>query len=188
MGFNIIIPRGLGLNWMGTGGRDAKSMADLKTCLDEAMKQKVYLIVEGNSVFGNLNRVPLFKDHPALLAWSGFDEPWGTLERFQESYNTVKLLDPDRPIYGTQNNISRYAETAEGLDILAPDSYPVPNTPLRDVAYRTSAASMAVAGMKPVWTILGQYGNSKPEPSGIAMHGVSGHHLRCQWAWYLCLG
>jgi len=162
MGFNIIIPRGLGLKLMGTGGRDGKTMSDLKTCLDEAFKRNVYLIVEGNTVFGNLNRIPQFTDHPALLAWSGFDEPWGTLDRFQESYNIVKLLDPDRPIYGTQNNTSRFAQTAEGADIIAPDSYPVPKTSLRDVVFRTSAASRAVAGLKPVWTILGQYENSRP--------------------------
>lgn len=162
IGFNIIMPRGLGLKLMGTGGSTPQAMADLKKCLDEAAKQKVYLIVEANTVFGNLSRVPLFKDHPGLLAWSGFDEPWGALERFQESYNMVKLLDPDRPVFGTQNNATRFAETAEGVDIIAPDSYPVPKTSLRDVAFRTAAAAKAVSGLKPVWTILGQYGTSRP--------------------------
>lgn len=162
MGFNIIAPRGPSLGFMGIGGTNEKTMADIKTCLDEALKQKVYLMIEGNTVFGNLNRVPLFKDHPALLAWSGFDEPWGSLEKVQESYNVVKLLAPDGPVYCTQNNETRFAETAEGADILACDPYPLPNVSLRHVADATKAAVRAVAGLKPVWTILDQYGDKRP--------------------------
>ncbi len=163
MGFNIIMPRGLGLKFMGTGGSDAKDITDIKTCLDEAHKSNVYLFLGGNTVFGNLNGISLFKDHPALLAWAGFDEPWGTLEKVQESYNIVKLLDPNKPIYCTQNNSSRFAETAEGADIFACDPYPLPNVSLRAVADHTAAAVKAVAGKKPVWTILDQYGEKKPD-------------------------
>lgn len=162
-GFNIIIPRGPSLKFMGLGGSDGRTMSDIKTCLDEAQKQHVLLLIEGNTVFGNLNRVPLFKDHPALFGWAGFDEPWGALDKVQESYNVVKLLDPDSPIYCTQNNASRFAETAQGADILACDPYPLPRISLRYVADQTRAAVAAVAGLKPVWTILDQYEGKRPD-------------------------
>lgn len=161
IGFNIIMPRGLSLKFMGLGGGPTP-MADARACLDEARKQEVYLMVGGNTVFGGLRAVKVLKDHPALLGWMGFDEPWGTLDKVQESYNIVKLLDPDRPIYCVQNNVTRFAETAKGADILACDSYPIPRVSLRDVADRTAAAVRSVAGMKPVWTILGQYGSKRP--------------------------
>ena len=161
IGFNIIMPRGLSLKFMGLGGGPTP-MEDARACLDEADKRKVLLMVEGNTVFGGLNAVQLLKDHPALLGWMGFDEPWGTLEKVQESYNVVKLLDPDRPIYCVQNNATRFAETAEGADILAADSYPIPRLSLRDVADRTAAAVRSVSGLKPVWTILPQYGDKRP--------------------------
>ena len=169
IGFTVIMPRGLSLRLIGLGGSDARALADIKTCLDEAQKQKVYLMVEGDTVFSNLSRVPLFKDHPALLGWMGFDEPSGSLEKVQESYNIVKLLDPDRPILCTQNNPSRFSETAEGADIIACDPYPLPDVPLRVVADSTMAAVKAVAGMKPVWTILDQYAGKRPDL----------HELRC---------
>ena len=161
IGFNIIMPRGPSLQFMGTGA-GAAGIADIKSCLEEAKSQKVYLLVEANTVFGHITRVQLFKGHPALLGWMGFDEPWGTLEKVQESYNVVKLLDPDRPIYCVQNNATRFAETAEGADILAADSYPIPRVSLRDVADRTAAAVRSVSGLKPVWTILPQYGSKRP--------------------------
>jgi hypothetical protein len=61
-----------------------------------------------------------------------------------------------------QNNNTRFAETAEGADILACDPYPIPNVSLRYVADATAAAVRSVAGMKPVWTILDQYGDKRP--------------------------
>ncbi|MBI4915346.1 MAG: hypothetical protein HY825_05810 [Acidobacteria bacterium] len=161
MGFNVVMPRGLSLKYMGLGG-GPDPIADARACLDEARRQGVSLMVPGNTVFGSLEGVHALRGHPALLGWMGFDEPWGSLEKVLESYNVVKLLDPDSPVYCVQNNPTRFAETAEGADILAADSYPIPNVSLRDVAFRTAAAARAVAGLKPVWTILGQYGDNRP--------------------------
>jgi len=162
MGFNVIIPRSPSLKYMSLAGGDAAANADVRTCLDQAVQAKVFLMVGGNTVFNNLGAIPVFKGHPALMGWMAFDEPWGSLEKVQESYNVVKLFDPDTPVYCVQNNITRFAETAEGADILACDPYPIPNVSLRYVADATKAAVRAVAGLKPVWTILDQYEEKRP--------------------------
>jgi len=162
MGFNVIIPRSPGLKFMSLTGGDAAANADVRTCLEQAEQAKVFLMVGGNTVFNNLGAIPVFKGHPALLGWMAFDEPWGSLEKVQENYNIVKLLDPGTPVYCVQNNITRFDETAEGADILACDPYPIPNVSLRYVADATKAAAKAVAGLKPVWTILDQYEEKRP--------------------------
>ena len=161
IGFNIVVPRGPSMRFMGMGS-GAAGIADIKECLDEGKRRNLLLMIEANTVFGHVGRVQLFRAHPALFGWMAFDEPWGSLEKVQESYNIVKLLDPDSPVYCVQNNTTRFAETAEGADILAADAYPIPNVSLRDVSDRTAAAVRAVGGMKPVWTILPQYGRKLP--------------------------
>ena len=110
----------------------------------------------------NLHTLAAAKDHPATLLWYGDDEPWGDITRLHESYNTIKLLDPHLPVLIVQNNYSRLQDTAPAADILATDPYPVPNVSLRAVADATQSATRAVAGRKPVWTVLPQYGGKVP--------------------------
>ncbi|MFA6665008.1 MAG: LamG-like jellyroll fold domain-containing protein [Armatimonadota bacterium] len=162
MGFNIITPRAPSLRWMGFGANDEQEFADMRTCLNEAKKNNAYICLGTNSSSGHLVRVPKFKDDPALLFWYAYDEPWGSLDRLIESYNTVKTLDPGKPVFSAQNNATRYAETAEGADIVACDPYPIPNVSLRAVAYSTEALVKSVDGLKPVWTVLDQYVGKQP--------------------------
>lgn len=135
---------------------------DLKVTLDAAVQHRLGIVVSANAAFGKLHTIPVAKDHPALLAWYGDDEPWGDITRLHESYNTIKMLAPDPPVLIVQNNYSRLQDTAPACDIIATDPYPVPNVSLRGVADATLAARRAVADRKPVWTILPQYGAKIP--------------------------
>ncbi|MDZ4402347.1 hypothetical protein [Prosthecobacter sp.] len=135
---------------------------ELVQCLDAAQQHGLGMIVSANAAFGKLHTLAAAKDHPAALLWYGDDEPWGDLGRLHESYNTIKLLDPHLPVLVVQNNYSRLQDTAPAADILATDPYPVPNVSLRAVADATQSAIRAVAGRKPVWTVLPQYGGKVP--------------------------
>lgn len=134
----------------------------LQQTLDAAQQHHLGVLVSANSTLGKLHTIPIAKDHPALLAWYGADEPWGDITRLHESYNTLKLLAPDPPIFIVQNNYSRLQDTAPACDILSVDPYPIPNVSLRAVADATLAARRAVANHKPIWTILPQYATKVP--------------------------
>lgn len=135
---------------------------ELMKCLDAAQQHGLGMIVSVNAAFGKLHTLAAAKDHPATLLWYGADEPWGDITRLHESYNTIKLLDPHLPVLVVQNNYSRLQDTAPAADILATDPYPVPNVSLRAVADATHSSIRAVAGRKPVWTVLPQYGGKVP--------------------------
>jgi hypothetical protein len=96
-------------------------------------------------------------DQPALALWYIADEPWVTLHKLIVSYNAAKALDPDVPTLIVQNNLTRMSESAEGTDIIGCDPYPIPRVSLRAVSYATDATVRAVAGIKPVWTVVCQY-------------------------------
>ncbi|HSI35255.1 MAG TPA: hypothetical protein VK986_16870, partial [Tepidisphaeraceae bacterium] len=136
----------------------------LRESLDAAKRDDLLLLAAANAYYNRLHSIPAAKGHAGLLGWYGADEPWGDLTRLVESYNTIKMLEPDGPVVIIQNNYSRLQETAMGADIVGTDPYPVPNVSLRAVADATRAARSAVSGQKPVWTVLPQYDIPKHEP------------------------
>lgn len=160
LGFNVVFND---FNLYRTYGADrAGYVRGLTECLDAAEKNRLFMIATANSTFGKLFTIPAAKDHPALLMWYGADEPWGDLTRLSESYNTIKILEPDLPVLIVQNNLSRLQDTAPGADIVATDPYPVPNVSLRGVVDATQTALRATGGRKPTWTVLPQYGAKIP--------------------------
>lgn len=160
LGFDIVL-NDFNLNRTHRSDREAYAK-DLARCLDAAQQSGLGLLVSANSAFGKLFTIPVAKDHPALVGWYGADEPWGDLTRLHESYNAIKLLASDAPVLIVQNNYSRLQDTAPACDILATDPYPIPNVSLRGVVDATQASIRAVAGRKPVWTVLPQYGAKIP--------------------------
>ncbi|MEZ0257835.1 MAG: hypothetical protein ACAI37_21325 [Chthoniobacter sp.] len=134
----------------------------LTACLDAAEKNHLFMIASANAAFGKLFTIPVAREHPALLLWYGDDEPWGDLTRLSESYNTIKMIEPNLPVLIVQNNYSRLQDTAPAADILATDPYPIPNVSLRAVCDATQSSIRAVAGRKPVWAVLPQYGGKVP--------------------------
>lgn len=144
------------------GHRGAARDQALLECLDAAEKNHLFILPSTNSAFGNLGAIQLAKNHSALLMWYHADEPWGDIARLHDSYNTIKMLEPDLPLLIVQNNASRLQDTAVAADILAMDPYPIPNVSLRSVADATKACIRAVADRKPVWTVLPQYATKIP--------------------------
>jgi hypothetical protein len=136
--------------------------AALTESLNAAEKNHLFMVATANAPYGKLFTIAPAKDHPALLLRYGAAEPWGDLTRMHESYNAIKLLDPDLPVMIVQNNYSRLQETAPGADIVATDPYPVPNVSLRGVVDATQAALRATGGKKPAWTVVPQYGAKIP--------------------------
>ncbi len=160
LGFNIVF-NDFNLNRESPNDAAAYS-ALLAQSLDAAHAAKLFLIAATNSTFNKLYTIPIAKNHPAMLLWYGADEPWGDLTRLTESYNTIKMLEPNLPVLIIQNNYSRLQDTAPSADILATDPYPVPNVSLRAVVDATQSSVRAVSGKKPVWTILPQYAGKIP--------------------------
>lgn len=160
LGFNVVFNE---FNLYRTYRQDREAyLRGLTECLEAAEKNHLYLIAAANAPFGKLHTIAAVKAHPALLMWYGADEPWGDLTRLQESYNAIKMLDPDLPVLIVQNNYSRLQDTAPGADILATDPYPVPNVSMRAVVDATQTALRATGGRKPAWTVLPQYGAKIP--------------------------
>lgn len=160
LGFNVLLNN---FNLRQHAGKDVSAYSTLLTqSLDAAQKNNLLLWVVANSDYNSLFTIPVAKAHPALIGWYGADEPWGDLTRLTESYNTIKMLEPNLPVIIIQNNYSRLQETAMGADIIGIDPYPIPNVSLRAVADATRAAVRAVSGRKPVWTIIPQYESKIP--------------------------
>ncbi len=160
LGFNVVL-NDFNLNRAHSGDRIGYAR-ELVECLDAAEKNHLFMIASANAAFGKLFTIAAAKDHPALLAWYGDDEPWGDITRLHESYNTIKMLAPDLPVLIVQNNYSRLQDTAPAADILATDPYPVPNVSMRAVVDATQTSLRASGGRKPVWTVLPQYGGKVP--------------------------
>lgn len=160
LGFNVLLNN---FNLRQHAGNDESAYSTLLTqSLASAKTNNLLLWVVANSDYNSLFAIPVAKRDAALLGWYGADEPWGDLTRLTESYNTIKMLEPDKPVLIVQNNYSRLQETAMGADIVGVDPYPIPNLSLRAVVDATHAAIRSVSGRKPVWTILPQYESKIP--------------------------
>ncbi len=160
LGFNVL------LNDFNLRQHAGKDMAIYNSLLQDSLvaaeKNQLLLLAVANSDYNKLSSIPPAKDHKSLLGWYAADEPWGDLTRLVESYNTIKMLEPNHPVLIVQNNYSRLQDTAQGADIIGPDPYPIPNVSLRMVVDATQAAVRAVSGRKPVWTIIPQYESKIP--------------------------
>lgn len=111
-----------------------------------------------------------FKDHPALLAWKGADEPeWGKLplEPLLRGYRILKELDSNHPVVtiqaprGTVESLRPYNAASDiiGMDIY-PISYPpgthslLPNKTPSLVGEHTRIIMQVAEGKLPVWMVL----------------------------------
>jgi hypothetical protein len=145
MGFNILTAEGIPPRVNTPQARHY-----IQSLLDSAQSAGVYLSMGAKTYGTALGK-------PGLGIGYIADEPWVTLDKLIVAYNAAKSLDPDVPTLIVQNNLTRMSETAEGTDIIGCDPYPIPRVSLRAVSYATEATVRAVAGLKPVWTVLPQY-------------------------------
>ena len=113
------------------------------------------------------------KDHPALGAWKGIDEPANPNRssrvpavRLERAYRKLKLVDPDHPVVITQAPVGTLAQLEPyrpAFDITGADIYPVSYPPgkhagrgNRDIGVVGTVTEKMVraAGGKPVWMTL----------------------------------
>ncbi len=82
----------------------------------------------------NLSRQPAtveaLKDHPAIYAWYTADEPFShdadgdrVRQQLIDGYKMIREIDPVHPIYYTEDNAPRYAESDHYADIVSIDPY-----------------------------------------------------------------
>jgi hypothetical protein len=113
------------------------------------------------------------KDHPALGAWKGMDEPANPNRaarippaRLERAYHALKAIDPDHPVVITQAPVGALAQLIRyrpAFDITGADIYPVSYPPGKHAGRRVRDISVVgditqkmvrAAGGKPVWMTL----------------------------------
>jgi hypothetical protein len=169
IGFTFFTPRYPNSKSMGLPTRDDKTIAIAQEYLDAAKANHIYMI-SGGGIFGagggsteiNTKGIEALTNDPALGLWYGADEPGrDRILQLQPGYTTAKQIGT-RPIFSVTNRSDHMERLAETVDILGSDPYPIPNVSLRSVADYTKECVDATAGLKPVWTIIPQYGSKRP--------------------------
>lgn len=108
--------------------------------------------------------VKAVKNHPAVFAYATMDEPLGSgiteemVRAMITSYQIVREIDKNHPIYVVDWNPKLYKESQKYCDIFSGDVYTVGNTSI--ITDDCKAAVVAVAGRKPAYWITQTYKNS----------------------------
>src|ERR687887_1702645 len=141
--------------------RLTEAAGNLPTTANSTAEQLLVRIVNG------------LKDHPALGAWKGVDEPANPnrpapvpAAGMVRAYNRLKQLDPDHPVVITQAPLGPVADLVRyrpAFDITGADIYPVAyppgehsDLPNKDISVVGDVTKKMVqaAGGKPVWMTL----------------------------------
>ena len=94
------------------------------------------------------------KDHPAILAWYCNDEI--SLEKFPQLLARQQLLERIDPGHPTWTVLYQYGEVRgyyPTFDVVGTDPYPVPMSPIGNVAMWTRTTDEEVMGLKPIWQV-----------------------------------
>lgn len=164
IGFTLFTPRYPNSAAFSLPTRDDKSIAIAKQFLDLAKANDILMAASGGifahggtSTQMNTKGHEALDDHPALGIWYGADEPGrNRIRQLQPGYTEAKQTIT-RPVFSVTNRYDHLQTLGETVDILGNDPYPIPNVSLRYVADFTRASVKAVAGLKPVWTVIPQY-------------------------------
>ena len=94
------------------------------------------------------------KDHPAILAWYCNDEI--SLEKFPQLLKRQQLLERIDPGHPTWTVLYQFGEVRgyyPTFDVVGTDPYPVPGSPIGNVAMWTRTTNDEVMGLKPMWQV-----------------------------------
>lgn len=145
-----------------------RSEEEFRAVLAEAGKLGIMIIPEGGLPVKNPG---LFKDDPAILAWNPGDEPDGQghdPKHMVSIVHGIKDQDTSRPTYMTLCVPGTYDRYWQAADILAPDPYPIPRSPIVRVADSVERLQDAMGHSKPIWAIpqaFGGYGGWTRPPT-----------------------
>ena len=94
------------------------------------------------------------KDHPAILAWYCNDEiPLERLPQLRERQRLLERIDPDHPTWTVLYQYGEVRNYYDTFDIVGADPYPVPASPIGNVATWTRTVDAEVMGLKPLWMV-----------------------------------
>jgi len=162
LGFTMAMPHDPKRRFYSIFGSSDEELAIQRELLKDASDSKLKLIMCGGGLNNTLRRVEYLRNEPGLGFWYAYDEPFGlSLKRLRDSYNAIKLTDPNMPVAGVQNNPRRLRESAMGVDIVGVDSYPIPGCALRSIYDSTRYALKGGFFRKPVLTVICSYGPDK---------------------------
>ena len=124
--------------------------------LDEAQKAGLLVAVHinGHDIQAARDTILKYKDHPAVLCWMMYDEPGynrADMMHIYDLYNAVYEADPVHPSYLVITNPKVYETFGRMCDVLAVDTYPIPNGIITDVGDNIALAYKQIAGDQPVW-------------------------------------
>ena len=94
------------------------------------------------------------KDHPAILAWYCNDEI--SREHFPQLLERQRLLeriDPGHPTWTVLYQFGEIRDYYPTFDVVGADPYPIPASPIGNVAAWTRTADEEVMGLKPLWMV-----------------------------------
>ncbi|MBI5685200.1 MAG: hypothetical protein HZC54_08960 [Verrucomicrobia bacterium] len=98
--------------------------------------------------------VPLFRDHPALLAWYLNDElPLTMRDRLDARQRLVRQLDPNHPTWAVLYQVEEFYGYLNSADVLGADPYPVSDRPATMAADWTQKCAAVSDGLRPLWMV-----------------------------------
>lgn len=134
--------------------------------------------------------IEALKNHPAILSWYIADEPDGqgilpeTLENF---YRIITEIDPYHPISVVIMSAEPGRKFANSCDIIMCDTYPVPNSPAKEVVAAVQGLFDELKYEKAIWYVPQTFGGNEwwlrePTPEeirmmtwGATLSGARGH-------------
>ena len=152
-----------GYNCVHTDYLNPQKDRDFKDFLDEAERLGVYIITGPDFQGDQLSVIREWKNHPAVMAWNICDEPEThglNPEEFANRFAAFKQLDPDHLIYTVICTPKQYKDYACYTDVLAPDPYPLPDSPVDSAFghYKDSFTEARKYGAS-LWTVPQCFGN-----------------------------
>ena len=94
------------------------------------------------------------KGHPAIMAWYCNDEI--SLEKFPQLLERQQLLERIDPGHPTWTVLYQFGEVRgyyPTFDVVGTDPYPIPGSPIGNVAMWTRTTDDEVMGLKPMWQV-----------------------------------
>lgn len=125
-----------------------------------------------------VERIELYRNHPALLAWHTMDEPqWEQKDNMGKDYmpaakEFVKKHDPDHPVTAVVCRYSDEKAFEPSVDIMQADHYPIPPFPTSDfmsdgfrgIKRHVELWRDASSGQKPFWFVCQAFDYSLSKP------------------------
>ncbi len=145
----------------------------------EELKMKV-IICFGDRDLDTVKAIVMrWKDYPALIGWYIYDEPdLRGIDRkeFFAIYQAVKEIDPAHLVTTSFGAPPRFRDFVDGVDVIMPDPYPVPTSPLVKVFSACKSANEAIADSpaKTLFATLQAWERAdRRAPSGLELRAMT---------------